>query len=249
MAGGDLIYGIHAVCALLEQSPEAVLELWIQAGSQNSALAPILKLAATHGLHPQSAPRATLDKMTAGGRHQGVVARARARRSEATIDLQSLLAMDQRGALYLVLDGVEDPHNLGACLRVADAAGVRAVIRPLHRGTGLTAAAAKAASGAAETVPLVSVNNLARALEQLKAAGLWLIGAAGEAEKSLYDVDLTSPIAWVMGGEGDGMRRLTREHCDVLAHIPMAGTVVSLNVSVAAGICLFETLRQRASKK
>lgn len=248
MTRAELIYGIHAVRALLERSPEAVLELWVQAGTQNAALAPILSAAATHGIHPQSAPRPTLDKLTGGGRHQGVVARCRPHSPQQAVDLQTLLEGDLRDALFLVLDGVEDPHNLGACLRVADAAGVRAVIRPQHRGTGLTAAAAKVASGAAETVPLISVNNLARALEQMKAAGVWLVGAAGDAERTLYDIDLTGPIAWVMGAEGDGLRRLTREHCDFLARIPMQGTVESLNVSVSAGICLFETRRQRASR-
>ncbi|MFO1436401.1 MAG: 23S rRNA (guanosine(2251)-2'-O)-methyltransferase RlmB [Gammaproteobacteria bacterium] len=249
MASADLVYGIHSVRALLEHSPDAVLEMWVQAGISNPTLTPILKLAAAQGLHPQSAPRATLDKMTVGGRHQGIVVRARTQRTDKSVDLKSLLEADQRGALYLILDGIEDPQNLGACLRVADAAGARAVIRPLHRGTGMTAAAAKAASGAAETVPLVSVNNLARALEQMKEAGVWLVGANGEANKTLYELDLTGPVAWVMGAEGEGMRRLTREHCDFLARIPMAGSVESLNVSVATGICLFETLRQRTIKR
>jgi 23S rRNA (guanosine2251-2'-O)-methyltransferase len=248
MTRSELVYGIHAVRALIERTPESVLELWVQAGSHNAALAPILTAAATHGIHPQNAPRPTLDKLSGGGRHQGVVARCRPRLQPEAVDLPSLLEGDLRDALFLVLDGVEDPHNLGACLRVADAAGARAVIRPQHRGTGLTAAAAKVASGAAETVPLISVNNLARALEQMKAAGVWLVGADGEAGQTLYDIDLTGPIAWVMGAEGDGLRRLTREHCDFLARIPMHGTVESLNVSVSAGICLFETQRQRASK-
>jgi 23S rRNA (guanosine2251-2'-O)-methyltransferase len=245
MSRSELIYGIHAVRALIEHSPDAVLELWVQTGAANAALAPILSAAASLGIQPQNAPRPTLDKLTGGGRHQGVVARCRPRPQQQAVDLRSLLEADLHDALFLVLDGVEDPHNLGACLRVADAAGARAVIRPQHRGTGLTAAAAKVASGAAETVPLISVNNLARALEEMKEAGIWLVGAAGEADKTLYEIDLTGPIAWVMGAEGDGLRRLTREHCDFLARIPMQGSVESLNVSVSAGICLFETQRQR----
>lgn len=245
MARSELIYGVHAVRALIERVPDAVLELWVLAGSHNPAHAPIFAAASRHGIHPQPAPRATLDKLTGGGRHQGVVARCRPREEQPAVDLPALLERDLREALFLVLDGVEDPHNLGACLRVADAAGVWAVVRPQHRGTGLTAAAAKVASGAAETVPLIAVNNLARALAEMKEAGVWLIGAAAEAEKTLYEVDLTGPTAWVMGAEGEGLRRLTREHCDVLARIPMAGTVESLNVSVSTGICLFETRRQR----
>jgi 23S rRNA (guanosine2251-2'-O)-methyltransferase len=248
MSRSELIYGIHAVRALIERSPDAVLELWVQAGSHNPAHAPILSAASKHGVHPQPAPRATLDKLSGGGRHQGVVARCRPHEQQEAVDLHTLLEGDLREALFLVLDGVEDPHNLGACLRVADAAGARAVIRPQHRGTGLTAVAAKVASGAAETVPLIAVNNLARALVEMKEAGVWLIGADAEAEKTLYEVDLTAPIAWVMGGEGEGLRRLTREHCDVLARIPMAGTVESLNVSVSTGICLFETQRQRLQR-
>lgn len=248
MARSELIYGIHAVRALIERSPDTVLELWVLAGAHNPAHAAILDAANRNGIHPQPAPRATLDRLSGGGRHQGIVARCRPREAQETVDLPALLAGDLRDALFLVLDGVEDPHNLGACLRVADAAGVRAVVRPQHRGTGLTAAAAKVASGAAETVPLIAVNNLARALVQMKEAGVWLIGAAAEAGKTLWEVDLTGPIAWVMGGEGEGLRRLTREHCDVLARIPMAGTVESLNVSVSAGICLFETRRQRLQR-
>jgi 23S rRNA (guanosine2251-2'-O)-methyltransferase len=161
------------------------------------------------------------------------------------MDLHDLLAQDQSDALYLVLDGVEDPRNLGACLRVADSAGVRAVIRPMHRGTGLTAAATKVASGAAESVPLLSVNNLARALTDMQQAGIWLVGTDPEAERSIYDVDMSVPLALVLGGEGKGLRRLTRDRCDTLASIPMYGSVESLNVAVSAGVCLYEAVRQR----
>lgn len=245
MADSVIVYGVHSVRALIERTPERVLELWTQAGAHNAALKPILVAAAQHGITTQPAARATLDKLARQGRHQGIVARTRAPDDEQVIDLESLLETDLSNALFLVLDGVEDPHNLGACLRVADAAGARAVIRPMHRGTGMTATAAKVASGAAATIPLVSVHNLARALSEMKEAGVWLIGADATAGQTLYDIDLTGPIAWVLGGEGEGLRRLTREHCDLLARIPMAGTVASLNVSVSAGICLFEALRQR----
>jgi len=240
-----MVYGIHAVRALLTRSPAQVLELWVLAGSHNPALAPILAAANVHGIASQTVPRTTLDRLAEGGRHQGVVARCRTRSRERIAALATLLREDLHAALFVVLDGVEDPHNLGACLRVADAAGARAVIRPLHRGTGLTAVAAKVASGAAETMPLISVHNLARALTEMKEAGVWLVGADAEAETSVYDVDLTRALALVLGGEGRGLRRLTRELCDVLVGIPMLGSVESLNVAVSAGICLFEAVRQR----
>jgi 23S rRNA (guanosine2251-2'-O)-methyltransferase len=164
-------------------------------------------------------------------------------------NLAELLDGINGSPLILVLDGVTDPHNLGACLRVADAAGAHAVIAPRDRAVGLNATAAKVASGAADTVPYITVTNLARALRELKDAGVWVVGTAGEATKSLYDTELDGPVALVMGAEGEGMRRLTRDTCDVVMQIPMAGTVESLNVSVASGVCLFEAVRQRAVKK
>ncbi|MGQ0659139.1 MAG: 23S rRNA (guanosine(2251)-2'-O)-methyltransferase RlmB [Chromatiales bacterium] len=249
MARTDLIYGIHAVRALLERAPADALELWVQAGSLNPALAPITVAATKYGITVQCAARATLDRMANGGRHQGVVARCRARAPARATGLQTLLQEDLHNALFMVLDGVEDPQNLGACLRVADAAGARAVIRPLHRGVSLTAAAARVASGAAETVPLVAVANLARALKEMKEAGIWLVGTDAAAGKSLYETELPTPLALVMGGEGAGMRRLTREHCDILLRVPMLGAVESLNVAVCAGICLFEALRQRLARE
>lgn len=245
-ARSEVIYGIHAVRATLEAAPESVLELWLQAGTSNPALAPIIAAAGKLGVATHSAPRSTLDRMSAQGRHQGVLARCR-QRPVSAMDLHDLLAQDLEGALFLVLDGVEDPRNLGACMRVADAAGVRAIIRPLHRGTGLTAAATKVASGAAESVPMVSVNNLARALTEMKQAGVWLVGTEAGASRSLYDVDMTVPTALVLGGEGKGLRRLTRDLCDVLVSIPMYGSVESLNVAVSAGVCLYEAVRQKAS--
>jgi 23S rRNA (guanosine2251-2'-O)-methyltransferase len=179
--------------------------------------------------------------------HQGVVAVC-ATPMRAAIDFEDLLTRIEPTALFLLLDGVTDPRNLGACLRTADAAGATAVIVPRDRSATMSPVVAKAAAGAAESTPLVAVTNLARAMQDLKEAGVWIAGAAGESERSVYELDLTGPLAWVLGAEGEGMRRLTRERCDFLAHIPMHGQVESLNVSVATGICLFETQRQRAMK-
>jgi 23S rRNA (guanosine2251-2'-O)-methyltransferase len=240
----DTVYGLHAVEALLRHNPEQVLEFWVLAGSPNPPLAVLAALAGDQGIIVQRAGRATLDRLAGGGRHQGAVVRCRRPEAAAVVTLGDLLG-DVRDALFLILDGVEDPQNLGACLRVADAAGARAVIRPLHRGVGLTAAAIKVASGAAESVPVVAVPNLARALADLKSAGVWIVGTDAGAEQSIYDVDLKSPTALVLGAEGSGMRRLTRDLCDRRVSIPMAGTVESLNVAVAAGVCLFEAVRQR----
>ncbi len=241
----QLIYGIHAVRHLLTEAPEAALELWVQAGHRSPSVAAVLELAATQSLAVHPAPRATLDRLVAGAPHQGVVLRCRTRAPLNETELTSVLGSRARVPLLLVLDGVQDPRNLGACLRTAEAAAVDAVIIPAHRAVGLTSTVCKVASGAAESVPLVEVGNLARTLRGLKAAGVWLIGAEAEADSSLYRADLTLPTALVLGGEGQGLRRLTRELCDKLVQIPMRGEVESLNVSVAAGICLFEAVRQR----
>ena len=186
---------------------------------------------------------ARLDGMAQHARHQGVVARVEA--VELARDLDGVLAGLTEPALLLILDGVTDPHNLGACLRVADGMGVHAVIAPKDRAAGINPTVAKVASGAAETVPFLAVTNLARTMRELKERGVWLIGAEENADTDLYAVRLEGPIGWVLGAEGEGMRRLTREHCDELARVPMLGTVASLNVSVTAGICLAETRRQR----
>jgi len=178
-------------------------------------------------------------------RHQGVIGRLQPSRERNERDLELLLDGLEHPPFLLVLDGVQDPHNLGACLRTADAAGVDAVIAPRDRAAGLTATACKVACGAAQTVPFIRVTNLARTLGRLQKAGIWLVGAAGEEDRELYQADLTGPLAIVVGGEGRGLRRLTRERCDLLVSIPMAGIVESLNVSVATGICLYEALRQR----
>ncbi len=240
---GDHVFGLHAVEAVLRRSPGRVRRLWVQQGRGDARLQAVLDLAAAAGIVVVPASRSELDERESG-RHQGVIADLAPARSWREEDLPALLAAAP-APLLLVLDGVTDPHNLGACLRTADAAGAHAVIAPRDNAAGLTPVARKVASGAAESIPFVQVTNLARCLRGLRAAGVWLVGAAGEAEQSLYQIDLRGPVALVMGAEGRGLRRLTREHCDYLAHLPMSGTVSSLNVSVATGVCLFEAVRQR----
>lgn len=242
--GSRLIYGFHAVLAKLRRDPEAVFEVYLAAQRHDARAKDVQRLAESLRLRLVQADAERLDRMVGTHRHQGVVARIDARRRE--LKLADVLEGLDEAALLLVLDGVQDPHNLGACLRVADAAGAHAVIAPKDRAVGLNATAIKVASGAADTVPYVTVTNLARTLREMQQAGIWVLGAAGEAEKSLYEVDQNGPIAWVLGAEGTGLRRLTRETCDELARIPMHGSVESLNVSVASGICLFEARRQRS---
>jgi 23S rRNA (guanosine2251-2'-O)-methyltransferase len=244
----ELIYGLHAVDALLRQQPEQVQCLWVQAGRNDKRMAGILELARNQGVQVETLARAELDRRVEG-RHQGVIAEVQA--SSRQWDEQSLFQLLDgldHPALVLVLDGVTDPHNLGACLRSADAAGVDAVVVPRDKSADLTPTARKVACGAAEVIPFVRVTNLARTLAGLKERGIWLYGAAGEAENTIYNSDLTGPAALIMGAEGAGLRRLTREACDFLVKLPMAGSVSSLNVSVAAGVCLFEVVRQRAGK-
>ena len=239
-----LVFGLHACAATLKRAAHEVLELWIRrdAGDELQAMA---DQASALGVVVQRVPAPTLDRLSEGGVHQGIVLR---RRTPASLDLNQLRAqLVGRTAppLLLAIDHPQDPHNLGACLRVADGAGVDAVIIPRDRSVGLTAVVAKVASGAADSVPLVQVGNLVRALESLKEDGLWIVGATGETELDIYRVDLKVPLVMVLGAEGPGLRRLTRESCDLLAHIPMLGTVESLNLSTAAAVCLFEARRQR----
>jgi len=245
VSGSDWIGGIHAVAALLDKDPAALLELMIAREARNPRLDELAAQARAAGIAVQRAPRATLDRLAAGLRHQDVLANARVRAAADERDLPALVSAAGAQALLLVLDGVTDPHNLGACLRSAAAAGATAVVVPKDRSAPLNAAARKAAAGGAEAVPLVRVTNLARAMEQLRRDGVWIVGLAGEAEQSLYQRELTGPLALVLGAEGEGMRRLTREHCDFLVRIPIDAAMESLNVSVAAGICLFEARRQR----
>lgn len=242
-AGSRMIYGFHAVLGKLRRDPSGVFEVYLSSQRQDIRAREVQRLVEAEGLRLIASDGERLDRMVGTRRHQGVVARVDARQRE--VKLADVLETLDEKALLLVLDGVQDPHNLGACLRVADAAGAHAVIAPKDRAVGLNATAIKVASGAADTVPYVTVTNLARALREMQEAGVWVVGAAGEADKSIHDVDQTCPVAWVLGAEGDGLRRLTRETCDELARIPMYGSVESLNVSVASGICLFEARRQR----
>lgn len=237
-----LIYGFHAITAKLRQDPESVKEILIDADRQDARARDLLKHAELQGVKFILADSKRLDDLAGGGRHQGVVARIEGGRKLAHLD--DVLDTLEEPAFLLVLDGVTDPRNLGACLRVADAAGVHAVIAPKDKSAGLNDVAVKTACGAAETVPYVMVTNLARTLRELKERDIWVVGTAGEAEKDLYAATWPQATAWVMGAEGEGMRRLTRETCDQLVSIPMHGSVESLNVSVAAGVCLFEARRR-----
>ncbi|HHR6079456.1 TPA: 23S rRNA (guanosine(2251)-2'-O)-methyltransferase RlmB [Providencia alcalifaciens] len=243
----EIIYGIHAVKALLERSPQRIKEVYILKGREDRRLMPIVHEIEALGIVVQVANRQWMDAQTEGAVHQGIIANVLAGKQYQEGDLPDLLESTESPFL-LILDGVTDPHNLGACLRSADAAGVHAVIVPKDKSAQLNATAKKVACGAAENVPLIRVTNLARTLRLLQEYNVWIVGTAGEADHNLYQSKLTGPIALVMGAEGEGMRRLTREHCDELISIPMAGSVSSLNVSVATGVCLFEAVRQRIAK-
>ena len=245
MAETHIVYGFHAVTSRLRQNAASVQEIYIEATRSDVRAQDLLKLAGSHAVRIITVDANRLDGLTGQARHQGVAARVIV--TKMRHDLDEVLDNISGLALLLVLDGVQDPHNLGACLRVADAFGVHAVIAPKDRAVGLTPVVAKVASGAAETVPYIAVTNLARTLRLLKERGIWIVGADETATKSLYDVKFSGALAWVLGAEGEGMRRLTREHCDELVRIPMVGTVSSLNVSVAAGVCLGEIVRQRST--
>ncbi len=247
MARSEWIYGLHAVTAALRHDSAGVQELWVERQRHDARLRTLLEAAARQTIPVHPVERTELDRLTGHSHHQGVLARCVRPVEEQWTepDLPAIVQTAAGPALLLVLDGVQDPHNLGACLRSADAAGVQAVLAPVDRAVGLTPTVRKVACGAAETVPFIQVNNLARTLRALQQQGLWLIGAAGESDKTLYEMDFTAPVAIILGAEEKGLRRLTRDCCDHLARIPMAGSVESLNVSVAAGIFLFEAVRQR----
>ena len=243
MADLRLIYGFHAVTSRIRQNPDGVLEIYLQAQRQDPRMRELIKLAESSGVRVIPVDVKRLDGMAGNVRHQGVAARVDAARRVQHLD--DVLDTLTEPPLLLVLDGVQDPHNLGACLRSADAFGVHAVIAPKDRAVGITATVEKVACGAAETVPYITVTNLARTLRELKSQDIWVVGAAGEAERDLNSFKHTGALAWVLGAEGEGLRRLTRETCDELVSIPMMGNVESLNVSVSTGICLFEARRQR----
>ncbi len=242
-----IVAGIHAVRSAIKHGKNQVDELWLDLSRKDKRLHELEAEAKQLGIQVSRTQKKTLDEMSPDVRHQGVVAQVRAPSSLGENQLYSLLDGAGHPVLLLVLDCVTDPHNLGACSRSADGAGVDAVIAPKDKSAGLTPVACKVASGAAETVPYVQVTNLARTLDKLKNDyNIWLVGTAGEAQTSLYDTNLKTNLAIVMGAEGKGMRRLTRESCDELVRLPMRGSVESLNVSVATGICLFEAVRQRS---
>ncbi|WP_347928745.1 23S rRNA (guanosine(2251)-2'-O)-methyltransferase RlmB [Pseudomonas helvetica] len=243
----EKIYGVHAVEALLRHHPKRVKQIWLAEGRSDPRVQTLIELASENRVAVGQAERRELDAWVEGV-HQGVVAEVSPSQVWGEAMLDELLDRTEGAPLLLVLDGVTDPHNLGACLRSADAAGALAVIVPKDKSATLTPTVRKVACGAAEVIPLVAVTNLARTLEKLKQRGLWVVGTAGEAEQDLYQQDLTGPTILIMGAEGSGMRRLTRDLCDYLVRLPMAGSVSSLNVSVATGVCLFEALRQRGVK-
>ena len=247
MAQNEWLYGLHAMQSVLEREPERLIELFVLKGRDDERLGNIINQARRFGISIQFCNRKVLDDKVKGEQHQGVVARAKPGKQYDEQDLADIVA-NADVPFILVLDGVTDPHNLGACLRTADAAGVDALVVPKDKSAKLTATARKVACGAAEVVPLVQVTNLARTLKELQQSGVWVVGTAGEAEQQIYDCKLNGPTALVMGAEGKGMRRLTREHCDELIKLPMAGSVSSLNVSVATGVCLYEIVRQRRTK-
>lgn len=262
MSKKEDVFGRHSVAAILTHAPERAVELFIQQARDEKGRgqnrdktvkddlghAEIIQLAKKAGVRPQFCQRKVLDHRCGEGNHQGVLLVVTSLPQLTEHDLPQLIEKSTRPPLLLVLDQVTDPHNLGACLRTAEAAGVTAVIVPKDKSSKLTSVARKVASGAAEVVPFVVVTNLARTLRDLQELGVWLVGTAGEAKQSLYDSKLTGALALVMGAEDTGMRRLTREACDELVAIPLQGSVSSLNVSVAAGVCLFEAVRQRLAE-
>lgn len=247
MKKAERVFGLHAVTSLLERNPARVSLLQVLESRDDPRIQRVLDLAGKANVPVRRVSRRELDELVPGVSHQGVVAETGEANNVSEHELTGFIEQLEHPAFLLILDGIQDPHNLGACIRSADAAGVDAVILPKDRSAPMNATVRKVACGAAEVVPVVRVTNLARVMRQLRDAGIWIYGAAGEAETCLYDTDLSGSLALVLGGEGKGLRRLTREHCDGLASIPLAGSVSSLNVSVATGICLFEARRQRAA--
>ena len=239
------IAGINAVASAIENDADNVREILLEAGSKNARITEIEENARRKGIEVRRVTQQALDGVGGSVRHQGAVARYAAAKTWDEGELAGLIEAAEGKALVLVLDGVQDPHNLGACLRSAAAAGVTAVIIPKDKSVGVNATVRKTSAGAADSVPVVRVTNLSRTLRELQKLGVWIYGLAGEVDPTLYSLDLTGNVALVLGGEAEGLRRLTREHCDALVQIPMPGQIESLNVSVAAGVCLFEAVRQR----
>lgn len=245
----QILLGFHAVRARLQQAPESLQQVFYDAQRRDKRVQQLVDMLKQVGIQVVSSKREYLDELSAGARHQGIVGQAKTLSLATDIDtlLDDLQSQDVQ-PLLLILDGVTDPHNLGACLRTADAAGVHAVLAPKDRAVGLTTVVRRVACGAAETVPYMQVTNLARTMRHLKERDIWLYGTDDQARQSVHSIDVANQaVGWVMGAEGEGLRRLTREHCDNLVRIPMFGTVESLNVSVATALCLYESVRQRAS--
>lgn len=239
------IFGLHAVAALLKKNPQQILKLFVLKDRHDQKIETLLNEARKHSIQIELSTRAQLDALAHNQNHQGVIAVCEENKNLSESDLDTLLDQLTTSPFLLILDGVQDPHNLGAILRTADAAGVHMVIAPKDNSVGLTPTVFKVASGAAETVPFIQVTNLVRTIDKLKQRNIWVMGAAEEAEKTLFQANLTGAVAIVLGAEGKGLRRLTKEHCDQLLKIPMQGSVSSLNVSVAAGIFLFEVVKVR----
>jgi len=246
MSRQEIIFGINSVRALFATNPDSVQQLHIDKKRSDKRVQEIIQLAEQHHTTLKYEERKQLDELSGGGNHQGVVAQCSMPAVHDENLIEQIIEQNQQ-PLFLLLDGVQDPHNLGACLRTADAVGVNAVIIPKDRSAPLNSTVVKVASGAAYNVPVVSVTNLSRTIRRMQELGVWFVGADGDAVESLYEVKLTGAIAIVMGAEGSGLRRLTKELCDFLVRLPMLGTVESLNVSVATGVCLYEALRQRSA--
>jgi 23S rRNA (guanosine2251-2'-O)-methyltransferase len=243
MSRPHVLFGFHAITVRMKTAPQSIVELHVETNRRDARMRSFADRAREAGIKIVETDGERLDKMAGSPRHQGVVARVEAVQMPHSLD--EVVENIEGPPLLLVLDGVTDPHNLGACLRVADGSGTHAVVAPKDHAVGINATVAKVASGAAETVPYIMVTNLARALTELKEYDIRIIGTSDDAEHTLYDLDLTGPVAFVLGAEGDGMRQLTRKTCDQLVRIPMSGAVESLNVSVASAVCLYEALRQR----
>lgn len=241
----ETLFGIHAVSTLIDRNPTKIIEIWFQKGREDKRVKRLLDKAVAQRISIREVGKDQLNQKV-GANHQGIVAFRQPVQALNERELPGILAATDGVPFILILDGVTDPHNLGACIRTADAAGIQVVIAPKDKSAPLNSTVAKVACGAAEVIPYVQVTNLSRTIKELQEQGIWIIGAAGEADSSIYEQDLTGPIGVVMGAEGNGMRRLTKECCDFLVNIPMAGEVSSVNVSVATGVCLFEAVRQRS---
>ena len=239
------LFGLHSVQAALDYSPNKIQKAWVDTGRQDKRLTQAIDNLLDLGIEPEKVDRKKLDRLADNNNHQGIVIEVEMPAELSESDLKTAVENLTETALFLVLDNVQDPHNLGACLRTADATGVHGVIITKDNATGITPTVCKVASGAAETVPVYQVTNLARTLRWLKGEGLWIMGAAGETAQTIYSTDFSVPMALVVGTEGKGLRRLTKEQCDVLVSVPMLGKVESLNLSVATGVLLYEAVRQR----